>query len=183
MESRGVVDHRWTPVVLMGIVTLAVVVPWVDVDSAAASTSVTGVEIPVVGVATVLLCSLGLLLGVLGALRRSGWLWIALCGVAGVIVTIDSLWLITLDVIDSSVARAIHRSLPESVRDTSPTLAADLGLWMYLILGAALCVLSVRRALEDANGLSIGTPGAAPADWVSLPSAMVEEESIEFWDD
>ena len=182
MKAREVATNRWVPLAAMVLMGLAVVVPWVQAGSVADITEVSGIEIPVVGISTVFVCVVGAFLALFGALRKSAWWWVALVAVAGLITTVTSLWLVTLDVIDSGAVRAIRKVLPESIRDTSPTLTPHVGLWAYLIVSCAVCALAARFAFDAANARWLsGNPEAE-----RLPvgySGSLEAASSELWDD
>ncbi|MEI7623914.1 MAG: hypothetical protein WCJ88_10200 [Actinomycetes bacterium] len=181
MNAQSVIASRWLPLGLMIMLVVATIIPWVEVGSVGESTTVAGIEIPVIGVATIIVCLMGagFLLG--GALRPSGWWWVGASGVAGVITTLTALWLVTLDVVDSGIVRAIRKLLPENIRDASPTLSPDIGLWVILILSTAICALATRFAVTSANAR--WTPSGAGDPTSRSVEIRVEIVEAEFWDD
>lgn len=182
MKAREVATSHWVPLAAMVLMGVSVVAPWVEAGSVADVTEVSGIEIPVVGISTLIVCVVGAALALVGAMRKSAWSWVALTAIAGLITTLTSLWLVTLDVIDSGVVRAIRKVLPESIRDTSPTLTPHIGLWCYLIASCAVCALATRFAIEGANARwSTGSP---EAERLSVGySGSLEAASAELWDD
>lgn len=155
------------------LVLLMIFLPWVRTGALQESDTVNGIDIPVIGWASIAMCVVTIALALPALLMRNRWLWCAHTFSAALVVTGASLVLSTLDVLDSAVLGWITEVLPESVESASPELAASFPLWLsYSVAVASVMfggwsVLATSRIPEEDEELGWVESTAPAPTWES----------------
>ncbi len=151
----------WITVALTVFLALAVLFPWVEAGAADEVESLAGVDIPVIGWLTGIVCLVAVVLAVLAALHGSRWLWVAANFVIVFVGTCCAVTLGFLDVMDSAVVGWVTRALPAELESASPQLEASQGLWLMFVLSLVAAGLSawlVAGSTRNPQGLVMGIP-------------------------
>lgn len=159
-------------------VLLLIFLPWVRTGALQESDTVNGVDIPVVGWSSIIMCLITVAFAVAGLIARNRWLWCAQTFSAALAVTGASVVLSTLDVLDSAVLGWVTEALPDSMDSVSPDVAATFMLWFTYVVAVltvalgASAVLSTSRRHEEEGGDESGGLAVDPPAWNSLSSGV-----------